>query len=399
MHPVSHLPKRGESPGAQVTLCFAAILVGSAASSHAQAPSVRDSAGIRIVTNPALSTAKEAFVFQPNPSYRVGGLEDVPEQEFKSNQGYLRGAFLSDGRLAVTDEWRIHFFDRQAKRIGIFGRQGAGPEDFRYIIGICRTRGDTIAVYDSHNARNVVISPAMKVVRTFPDGALGQLGFSSCFDDGTVVLSQSDFDRTTGTRTTRYVRARLDGTLANPLLTTPPAVFDMVASAEEGVATAGQRFYQSPAGSAQITAYTTNGRPVVIIRYAPMPEKITDADALARMPYSGPSSGARPSDADIAAQRAEGLKRWKATAHAEYWPTHGRIHVDANGLLWVQQYKKDSKAPNVWVAFATDGVMIGKLVLPEGRKEVVGFGNNAILIRTFDSDGATYLSLHPIARK
>jgi hypothetical protein len=396
---MSHHPKRGDSRAGHTTLCLTAFLVSLATSLHAQAPSVRDSTGIRIVTNPALSSAKEAFTFGATPTYRVGGLEEVPEQEFKSNQGYLRGAFLSDGRFVVTDESRIHFFDAQAKRIGILGRQGAGPEDFRYLIGICRTRGDTLAVYDSHNARNAIISPAMKVVRTFPAKPGGQLLFSSCFDDGTLVLTESDYDRATGTRTTRYSRARLDGTVANPLLTTSPARFDMVASAEEGVATAGQRFYHSAAGSTQITAYNTAGRPLFVVRYTPMLEKITDDAALARMPYMLPQDGSKPSDAEIATQRAEGLKRWKAGPHAEYWPTHGRIHVDANGLLWVQQYQRDSKAPNVWVAFATDGKMIGKLVLPEGRKEVIGFGNNAILLRTTDGDGAAVLGLHPIRRK
>jgi hypothetical protein len=374
------------------------LLVVVAVSLRAQTPTVRDSAGIRIVMNPALSSARETFVFHPEPIYNVGGLEDDPVREFKSNQGYLRGVFLSNGALAVTDEWRMQFFDAKAKRLSILGARGSGPEDFLYIMGICRTRGDTIVVYDSQNSRNVVISPARKVVRTFPAGTNGGITFSSCFDDGTIVLAHSDVDRTAGTSTTRYLRARLDGTIVNPLFALARARFDMVTMAENATATAGQRFYAGLPNASQVTAYGTSGKPVLIIRYADKPEKITDSDALKRMSYAMPAGGGNPTEADVAAAKARGLERWKSGPHPEYWPTHGRIHVDDQGRLWVNQYQKDTKALDVWVAFAVDGRMIGKLVLPAGRKEVIGFGTNAILVRTSDSDGAAHLELHSIAR-
>jgi hypothetical protein len=378
---------------------YSLLLLVVATSLQAQAPSVRDSAGIRIVMNPALSAAKEVFVFQREPSFQVGGLEDDPDKEFKSNQGYLRGVFLSDGTLAVTDEWRLQFFDRQARRLAILGGKGAGPGDFSYIIGICRTRGDTVVVHDSHNARNVVIAPDRKVVRSFPSEPDGRLTSSSCFDDGTVVLSHSEYDRATRVSSIRYVRARLDGAVVNPLLSTPPTRYDLITATGEGVATAGQRFYYSASRSSEITAYSPNGRPVLIIRYAASPEKIADAEALERMAYVLPRDGSKPTEAYIAAARAEAFKRWKDGPHPEYWPTHGQIRVGSNGLLWVNLYQRTRNAPGVWVAFGADGRMIGKLVLPPGRIEVIEFGNESVLMRTYDSDGATYLVSHAITRR
>ncbi len=358
-----------------MTIIRVALLAVFSVPLHAQTPTIRDSAGIRIVTNPSLAAAPETFRFNPSPILDVGGLEDNPDLELKSNQGYLRGVFLSNGTLA-----------------------GAGPEEFRYIVGICRTRGDTIVVHDSHNARNAVISPAPAIVRTFPAEPNGRLTFSSCFDDGTVVLADSDYDRATQTSTMKYQRARLDGTIINQLVSVPPTRYDMVTSAEHAVATAGQRFYHGLPGASQITAYNPAGQPVLMIRYPGTPEKITDADALGRISYAMPGGGGKPTEADVAAAKAEALKLWKSRPHAEYWPANGRIHVDDQGRLWVNQYRKKTKAPDVWVAFTTDGRMIGKLVLPTGRKEVIGFGNNAILIRTFDDDGATHLALHSIVR-
>lgn len=373
------------------------LLAVVTASLPAQTQAVRDSAGIRIVLNPALSTAKETFAFHPVPTYDVGGLEDDPVKEFKSNQGYLRGVFLSDGTLAVTDEWRMQFFDSKARRLGILGAKGGGPEDFSYLVGICRTRGDTIVTYDSRNSRNAVVSPTRKVVRTLPATVNGGLTFSSCFDDGTIVLSHSDFDRATAMSTTRYVRVRLDGTIVNPLLIEPTR-FDMVTFAENAVATAGQRFYHGLPDASQITAYDATGKPALIVRFADKAERIADADAMSRIGYAMPAGGGKPTDAQVAAAKADAMERWKSRPHAEFWPTHGRIHVDDLGRLWVNQYQKDTKAPDVWVAFAPDGQMIGKLVLPAGRKEVIGFAKNGILVRTSDSDGAAHLELHSITK-
>ena len=377
----------------------APLLVVFATALQAQVPTVRDSAGIRIVMNPALSAAKELFVLQREPSYHVGGLEDDPVKELKSNQGFLRGVFLSDGSLVVTDEWRLQFFDRQAKRVAIVGAQGGGPADFKYIVGICRTRGDTIVVHDTQNARNVIVAPSRKVVSSFPSKPDGGLTASSCFDDGTVVLTNSTYDRATGTTLRRYVRARLDGTVTNPLLSPPPARFDIVTATGEGVATGGQRFYYTAPGSSEITAYNTAGRPVLIIRHATVPEKIADAEALGRMAYVLPRDGSKPTEAYIAEARAEAFKSWKARPHPEYWPAHGQIHLDGNGQLWVKQYVRTREAPNVWVAFAPDGRMIGKVVLPSGRVEVIGFGKASVLMRTYDEDGATHLVSHAITRK
>ncbi len=257
----------------------------------------------------------------------------------------------------------------------------------------------TIVVHDTQNARNVVVAPNRKVVGSFPSKPNGKLTMSSCFDDGTVVLVTSEYDRSTSTSSMRYVRARLDGTVTNPLLSPPPARFDIVTATGEGVATGGQRFYYTAPGSSEITAYNTAGRPVLIIRHATVPEKIADAEALVRMAYVLPRDGSKPTEAFIAEARAEAFKSWKARAHPEYWPAHGQIHVDRDGQLWVKQYVKTRDAPNVWVAFAPDGRMIGKVVLPSGRVEVIGFGNTSVLMRTYDADGATHLVSHAITRK
>ena len=48
----------------------------------ARSPTVRDSAGVRIVENPPRATAPVRFVLDTVPRLDVGGLEDVPANEF-----------------------------------------------------------------------------------------------------------------------------------------------------------------------------------------------------------------------------------------------------------------------------------------------------------------------------
>jgi hypothetical protein len=81
-----------------------------------QGPVVRDSAGVQIVLNPSRRVAPVAFAIGMQSVLDIGGMENDPEQEFDHNQGYLRAARLSDGRLAVIDVTRIHYFTPNGRR-------------------------------------------------------------------------------------------------------------------------------------------------------------------------------------------------------------------------------------------------------------------------------------------
>ena len=126
---------------------------------------------MRIVQNPARARAPVVFRLGATPVIDLGGPEEPTDNEFNPSQGYLRAARLSDGGFAVIDVARVHFFDARGKRVRIVGKTGAGPAEFRYLIAICRTRGDTIVLSDSHNRRLAILDKSGTFVREFPRGA------------------------------------------------------------------------------------------------------------------------------------------------------------------------------------------------------------------------------------
>ncbi len=219
------------------TVC--ALVGASRATVGAQVPTVRDSAGVQIVENPSRLEAPVTFTLGATPVFEVGGLESDPDVEFNHRQGYLRGAFLSDGRFAAIDVNRVHYFDANGKRLKIVGRQGAGPQEFQYLMAICRTRGDTLVLNDANNRRMAVLDGTGSIVRTIAQGDLGSMPFDPCFDDGTFVLMKQSGPLTA--RQLRVTRVRLDGSVANVIGEFAGGLFDLVTQAEVSVVAQGKR--------------------------------------------------------------------------------------------------------------------------------------------------------------
>jgi hypothetical protein len=99
-----------------VSASFLALVVLTATATAQEARS-RDSAGVRIIENPARKDAPVRFRLGDKPLFEVGGIESNPDEEFDHKQGYLRGVRLSDGGLAVMDVSRVHYFDENGKRV------------------------------------------------------------------------------------------------------------------------------------------------------------------------------------------------------------------------------------------------------------------------------------------
>jgi len=155
----------------------------------AQSATVHDSAGIRIVSNPARSAAPAVFRLGDKPLIRVGGLESNPDLEFDFKSGYVMAVRLSNGGLVVGDKVRLQFFDANSKRTRIPGRFGSGPQEFQIAGTMCLTRGDTLVVQDEPNGRLAIVDArAMNFVRTIPRMGYGSLPAHACFGDGRFLM-------------------------------------------------------------------------------------------------------------------------------------------------------------------------------------------------------------------
>lgn len=328
---------------------------------------------------------------------QVGGLEADLEVEFDHKQGYLRGVRLASGGLAVIDVVRVHLFDANGKRVKIVGQKGSGPEEFRYLTSICRTRGDTLIVNDSNNRRITIIDAKGEIVRTVPQGTNGSMPFNSCFDDGTFLTENYVDPPNVPDPRIRFTRRRTDGTIAAELGQLRRAPFDMVSQSEPSVAPFGNRFVFGNTMQSEVGVYDASGKLISIVRSSDAAVPVTDADVERRISSTIP----RNVSAD---ERKQRLDRMRASPHAPNWPAYARVLADPTGQLWVQDYRASRPAPDGWTAFDASGKMLGRLVFPvpankdERQPEVISFGRNDILIRTRDADGASYLGIYPIVR-
>jgi hypothetical protein len=358
---------------------------------------VRDSAGIRIVSNPSRLAAPITLRIGDRPLLSVGGLHDDPEQEFESNQGYLRGVLLSDGGLVAIDVNRVKYFDATGKLVKIAGRRGDGPGEFRYLTAICRLRGDTIVVSD--RSRLGVLDGRGNFVRHLPS-APRYPSFEACFGDNTVLLQTMHNAVPTPTRAEFEMwRTPISGAAPIALGRVEGSAFSMTAP-EVIVAVQGDRIIVADPTSNRLAVYSATGagpvRLSTLIRTADPVARITDAEHEAQLARTIPN--------DVSdAERRQRMERMRTIPRAESWPAFGRVYVEPSGNIWLADYLRIRPNPVGYTRFDREGRMTGRLVIPPGtgtglesRTEVIGFGVDRILVRRWDSDGATYLRVYPI---
>jgi hypothetical protein len=391
----------------------ASILVTLAlaqASLSAQAPTPRDSAGVRISQNPARQSFAVNLRLGRTPLFDVGGLhDDKPSEEFNANQSSVRGVRLSDGGLVAIDVNRVKYFDAAGRLLKVAGRDGDGPGEFRQLYAICRTRGDTIVVADG--ARLGVLDKHGTFVKHLPSPP-GDLPLDGCFDDGTILLAKIEYRvPTQSTSTTHLWRVSITGSSVVSLGDVVGSGFDPLISAPISWLATGRRIvvgdgtrkdipiYQLPAlapigGMATSRAGASPMRLVASIRSTDHPEAVSTTEIARLAGFSVPNNAS-------AADRAAIVNRMTTMPHLATWPTSGRIYADPDANLWVADYPRTQQAPTGYSKFDANGRLIGRLVIPvatkrEDRIEVIGFGRNNILVSRWDKDGALHLTVYGI---
>lgn len=127
----------------------------------------------RFTITAALGLALTASALPLSAQRPVPGLEAVRDLRIDATANDLSRIrsilVLRNGNIVVPQgvDHRLRFFDARGDSTGSFGRDGAGPGEFR-VVGIFGTVGDTIWVGDGRNARTTYIGPDRKLVRTAP---------------------------------------------------------------------------------------------------------------------------------------------------------------------------------------------------------------------------------------
>ncbi len=310
--------------------------------------------GVSVVSNPAQLGAAPTLELSDTILRDIGGLKENEADEFNHNISTLSGLALSDGGLAVIDQFRVHLFDSTGQQVAVVGRAGLGPNEFVGLEDICRMRGDTLIVFDQR--RVSVLSPQGEIVRqsTVPDLSVTARG---CFEDGTVV-SQS-FSRTEpdSVMISHAVRRRDDGSILDtlgmhPVLATRGIGQFMLHYAH------GQFLYISDPRRNEVRRYRQDGSLDQIVRMADKPRTMDAKNAQRWLGGAAPMAGS-------------GASAFASRSNKTVWPFYRAIKVDGTGRLWVRNFPEDDTAPDRWTVYDTSGALIGSLDIPRSPARAI----------------------------
>lgn len=337
-----------------------------------------------------LGVASPSGAQQPLPTWPVDptpivsiGREGVTSEEFAD----VRGAFLlSGGRIAVGNgnPVGIRLFDASGHYLRSFGRQGAGPAEFRRL-GWLGHAGDTVFVFD-FGLRRITIAVfdreprLLNTLRVTATGDRDMFDVAGRLDDGHwLVRTQTSprFDIPPGVH---RLRASV-GTIAPDAVGKVSwlgefpglAVFvnsptGRIEDAAVGVSAFSPSFLSAAAGATvwlgdtagdSLAAFGANGQ-----------HRLTTHLPFPRRPLQSPLADAmRSAELNVAPdEQAKSITRVKyASDHLpHYLPFFQALVPGPGGEVWVQEYTVKRTDPARYVVVGSDGAPRAWVTLPAG---------------------------------
>jgi hypothetical protein len=402
----------------KLSIAVTLVLVGAVGAfpAIAQAPVVRDSAGIVIVQNPSASHTGPALIrFATRPTLQIGVEEGDRNYQFTEIVAATR---LQDGSIAVADRIssEIRVFNSSGQFLRKVGRWGQGPGEFRYLRDVRALPGDSLVAWDAVNDRFAVFDPKGNMVRTFtPRGDSARetrpVGIvRGALRNGTLFLyrvgRQPPPPVRAVVRDTLFVGVYTrDGAYVGPVgrflglatlqrdagPTTRPdgrtvSQFSLagVPFPRETLFRAGAEWlYVGEGETYEIKVYDRTGSLKRIVRMNSTPRPVTNA-IIARHRKSPRSrnSASRPA-ADVNIDKA---------FYPRTLPPYAALFVDGADRLWVQDYPVPGEQAR-WNIFDRDGRLMGSAGTPAGL-EVLEIGETHLLGIWRDELDVEYLRLY-----
>lgn len=311
----------------------------------------------------------------PKPALTLG--------DANSDNGLLFGAGLigatklPDGRILVGDrgDFSLRVFDSSGRLVKSLGRKGSGPGEISYLAHMWRCGNDVI-VYDIENGyRNTVFSTDLSLKRSFSfRGPLGNSTpyASACNARGTFVHFgwESHKDMKQG-----VFRTRVPLWFSGADSTVRP-FGDMLGSERWGMVVDGQfrgtgplplgkqpviamgsdRAYTGTADTYSITMHDLTGKPIGTFGKPGVQLATTKADIERAIEQESAGRG------DEA--RARVRKSFEAMDLPKTIPAYNAMLVDAEGMVWVRDFRPSTPASVTWTVFTRDGKQVAEVQLP-----------------------------------
>lgn len=386
--------------------------------------SVRDSAGIRIVTHPANARPKAVWRLEPRPMLQIGGSSGTGPTEFSDIWDAAR---TPDGGVAVSDGGpeEVRVFDASGRFVNRIGRRGPGPGEFAQIKSLA-VYGDTIHVVDTRRGTAVFLldgtlvrHPALPSTAPYHPVEVGGV-----FADGSVIVTggggttREEMQRV-GTRIEMRGLLRIAGDGRSSQLFGVVPTYQSYRAADGPLG--GELVMFSPFFSAaafrdhvchgrpqtyEIRCLDANGALKQIIRRDRPIQPVTRAarDAVIetrKKPAPATHGHASPSAIEL---EQMALK----TPFAESFPAYDWMIAGHDGELWVSDFLLSQHTKPYWEPtpanvlrrfniFARDGAWIGAIDVP-ARLLVKEAGRDYVLGVSRDDDNVEGVAMYRIIR-
>ena len=388
------------------TISFAlAVVCACRAGAPPDGAIARDSAGIRIVSNPdGAQEANSGWVIEQKAAVVFGRDPSDSVTLLLNPVGAVR---LSDGRVVVADRGAssVKIFAATGELTQTVGREGDGPGEFRYISRLRACHGDSAFVEDIVHRTLAVVAPTGLVARTFalrtPEP--GRPAFElACNRSGDILTS--GWGETTPTAQDPY-RPIVPVALAGPdgevrvVLGQFPGT-EMVPEFRGATARRMGRRLALAMGSQR--AWVATGETADLLGF--------DRRGSLREIVRTPASTRAPTDRDVAWHRQLALDSARADGRLERvsqqlaamtvpatLPPIVTLLVDSEDHLWVQRYPAAGESQGPWVVYEPRGILLGGISMPPGLSPVA-IGRDYVLGLFTAEDGSRWVQLHQLNR-
>ena len=374
------------------------------------APEVRDSAGVRIVENPAPPEGSRLpWRVGPEPAVSIGVFDGEEPYMFDWATSVTR---LSDGRIVVADMGtaELRVFDEAGIHSATWGGQGEGPGEFASLVHVGRWPGDSIAAWFRTDLGIAILDSEGNYGRSFVLGSIEEVAWRrprplDVRETGHILAIRAPEDADTAV-------VELwdgEGTLSASLGTHPGAEV-IVTTDDRGMKHLswkaygrelvtglwGEQVVASPNDRYELRAFGPDGTLARVVRRGHVPRTPTEAD---RAPYVEGQMSAYQGPGIPAALVEQARRGFETTPFADYFPAFSSVLGDAVGHLWVEEYEIPSEARpgTLWTVFDPNGHALGFVETPEGL-EIHEIGEGYILGRFVDELGVEHVQLWPLER-
>jgi hypothetical protein len=325
---------------------------------------------------------------------------------------------LSNGRVVVADVFAksVAMADFRSGALTKIGREGQGPGEYAFPVGVLALPADTTLIVDPAQRRFVKVAPDGKAVAlvSFPEGAGGMGNMRGTDAQGRVYLQANPFGRALGeAREMPDSAPILRWNPANDRIDTIARIkLPEIARASSGTANARSIVMrQQPFSGRDEWAVAPDGR-VGVARVADYHVEWHGSAKVAGARVAAPKVPVTQADKDIVNRAANdtrgrmmvvegGSPRSSGGAPPPPpqlpepdWPEFkppflGNVYASSDGRLWVQRAQPANAAP-LYDVFDARGRLVQQVKLAQGTR-LVGFGANTIYTARTDEDELQYL--------